>query len=109
MRYSKQREVILNCLKENVVHPSAEYIYAKAKEHMPGLSLATVYRNLNSLAGSNIIKKIDGLEGIAHFDHNTHNHYHFICEKCKKIYDIDYEIASGLAQKVEAQTGLQIN
>ena len=27
MNYSKQRETILNTLKENVVHPTAEYLY----------------------------------------------------------------------------------
>ena len=32
MNYSKQRELILNTLKENVVHPTAEYLYSKIKE-----------------------------------------------------------------------------
>ena len=32
MNYSKQREIILNTLKENVVHPTAEYLWEKVKE-----------------------------------------------------------------------------
>ena len=27
MNYSRQREIILETLKENVVHPTAEYLY----------------------------------------------------------------------------------
>ncbi len=91
MNYSKQRDIILNTLKENVVHPSAEYLYDKVHAIEPSISKGTLYRNLNQLAKEGIIKKIDGLEISAHFDHNTHEHYHFICEKCRKVYDIDKE------------------
>lgn len=62
MNYSRQREVILQTLKDNVVHPTAEYLYAILKEKEPNMSLATLYRNLNQLADNGIIKKIDGLE-----------------------------------------------
>ena len=57
MNYSKQRELILNTLKENVVHPTAEYLYEILKENNPNLSLGTVYRNLNQLAENGTIKK----------------------------------------------------
>ena len=39
-----------------------------------------------------MIKKIEGLEQSVHYDHNTHEHYHFICDSCKKVYDIDARI-----------------
>lgn len=94
MNYSKQREIILNTLKNNVVHPSADYLYGKIHEVEPNISKGTLYRNLNQLAQEGIIKKIDGLESAAHFDHNTHEHYHFICEKCKQIFDIDKSVVN---------------
>ena len=43
---------------------------------------------------------------MAHFDHHTHNHYHFICQKCNKVYDVPYDIAPHLAQDVLARCGL---
>lgn len=97
MNYSKQRDIILNTLKENVVHPNAEYLYNKVHKIEPSISKGTLYRNLNQLAKKGIIKKIDGLETSAHFDHNTHEHYHFICEKCKRIYDIDKDTVGQLS------------
>ena len=108
MNYSKQREIILNILKENVVHPTAEYLYAKIQEKDPKISLATLYRNLNQLTENGIIKKIDGLENSSHYDHNTHNHYHFICKKCNRVYDIKSEVAPDLINKTEELTGFLI-
>ncbi len=91
MNYSKQRETILDTLREYTVHPSAEQLYEKVHSKDKTISKGTLYRNLNQLAASGIIKKIDGLDTSAHFDHNTHEHYHFICNRCKKIYDIEKE------------------
>lgn len=108
MNYSKQRELILNTLKENVVHPTAEYLYGKIKAKDPKISLATLYRNLNQLAENGIIKKIDGLEPSSHFDHNTHEHYHFICSKCHKVFDISADVAPDLIKKTENSTGFEI-
>lgn len=108
MKYSKQRELILNTLRENMVHPTADYIYEVLKKELPSISLATVYRNLNQLAALGLIKKIEGLDGSVHFDHNLSNHYHFICTKCNKVYDVPYDVAPDLADKVSAQTGLII-
>ena len=46
-RYSKQRELIYENLKARCDHPTAEAIYSDLKKDNPGLSLGTVYRNLN--------------------------------------------------------------
>jgi len=109
MNYSRQREIILETLTENVVHPTAEYLHEKVKEKDPKISLATLYRNLNKLAENGIIKKIDGLEPSSHFDHNTHKHYHFICTKCGKVYDVSAEVAPELIEKTQKLTDFTIN
>lgn len=108
MNYSKQRELILKTVRTNPIHPTADYVYSVLKKDMPGISLATVYRNLNQLAENGQIKKIETLAGSTHFDHNIHNHYHFVCIKCNKIYDIPCEVAKDIEQKVSAMTGLEI-
>ncbi len=108
MNYSRQREVIHDTLKTNVVHPTAEYIHGILKKKDPNISLATVYRNLNQLAASGIIKKIDGLEPSVHYDHNTHEHYHFICDKCKKVFDVEASVAPNVKIETQKQTGFLI-
>ena len=107
MKYSKQREHILKTLRENVIHPTADEIYALARKGMPSLSLATVYRNLNRLAAAGTIRSIRGLDGSVHFDHNVEKHYHFICTKCNKVYDVPHDITPDLAVRLLEKTGME--
>ena len=108
MNYSKQRELALKVLQKNMCHPTADFVYKQKRKDLPNISLATVYRNLNQLAEAGLIRKVEGLDGSVHFDHNTHNHYHFVCIKCNKVYDVSCEVAPDLNQKVLVKTGLQV-
>ena len=58
------------------------------KKDMPAISLATVYRNLNSLADNGEILKLE-INGEAHYDGFCHLHSHFVCNECGKIIDIE--------------------
>ena len=65
MRYSKQRELVLHTVEQLCDHPTAEEIFDKAAPECPGLSLGTVYRNLNSLVEAGRIVLITPCAGIA--------------------------------------------
>lgn len=108
MNYSKQREIILDTLSKNAIHPTAEALLEFLKRDDSNVGMTTLYRNLNQLAYAGLIKKIDGLEPSAHFDHNTFEHYHFICEKCKKVYDIPSSVAPDLVKNTTEATGFDI-
>lgn len=110
MNYSRQREIILDTLSRNAVHPTAEKLMEIIKTENPdsNIGIATVYRNLRQLADMGIIKRIEGLEDAEHFDHNTHTHYHFICNDCKKVFDIDANIADDIVEKMQKQTNFTI-
>lgn len=108
MNYSKQREIILDTLSKNAIHPTAEALLEFLKRDDSNVGMTTLYRNLNQLAEAGLIKKIDGLEPSAHFDHNTFEHYHFICEKCKKVYDIPSSVAPDLVKNTTEATGFDI-
>ena len=108
MNYSKQREIILDTLSKNAIHPTAEALLEFLKRDDSNVGMTTLYRNLNQLADAGLIKKIDGLEPSAHFDHNTFEHYHFICEKCKKVYDIPSSVAPDLVKNTTDATGFDI-
>lgn len=108
MKYSRQREMVLKAVQDNVLHPTADCIYEVLKKELPSISLATVYRNLHQLAENKMIKEIVGLDGSVRYDHCTHPHYHFICTKCNKVYDVPSDIAPGLVDLVSAKTGLEV-
>ncbi|MGF6376802.1 Fur family peroxide stress response transcriptional regulator [Clostridiales Family XIII bacterium PM5-7] len=89
MKNSKQRSLILNIVRENPVHPTAEWIYGQACKEMPSIGIATVYRNLNALVTLGEIEKIHIADGIDRFDGNTKEHYHLKCTSCGKLQDLD--------------------
>jgi Fur family transcriptional regulator, peroxide stress response regulator len=92
LRYSKQRDLILKLLKSTDKHPSADWIYEKLREEISNISVGTVYRNLNILISLGLVKKIDFNSNHDRFDANMDNHYHFICENCGEIIDIDVPV-----------------
>lgn len=111
MNYSRQREIIFDTLRRHAVHPTAERLYNIIKGEQPdsNIGIATVYRNLRRMANSGSIKKISGLEEAEHFDHNTHTHYHFLCKKCNRVFDIDAKVAPEIIENTQKETGFIIN
>lgn len=85
-RITSQKEVILNYLKSATSHPSAEEIYLVVKKKLPRISLGTVYRNLKNLKRKGEIQEIP--YEVSHYDGNLSPHAHFICQKCRKIFDV---------------------
>ena len=87
-KYSKQRELILENLKNRKDHPTAEVIYRDVKDQMPEIGIATVYRNLSDLCEIGEIIKLKSKLGPDRFDGNIEEHIHFECNKCHQIEDI---------------------
>ncbi|MBN2689763.1 MAG: transcriptional repressor [Gammaproteobacteria bacterium] len=85
---SKQRNIILEELSKLKTHPSADELYLIVKKRIPNISLGTVYRNLNKLADDGMILKLGRAGEQKRFDGHTENHYHFVCDKCGKVYDL---------------------
>jgi Fur family ferric uptake transcriptional regulator/Fur family peroxide stress response transcriptional regulator len=92
-RNTNQRKVIYEILKSTDIHPTADWIYERARKIMPNISLGTVYRNLKILKDEGLILELnDGKQ--SRFDARTDNHLHFKCEMCNSIYDIDFNAIS---------------
>ena len=89
-RLTNQKRVILEYLKSVKTHPSTKEVYFEVKKKLPQISLGTVYRVLNQLKEKGEVREI--LTEVSHFDGDTSFHSHFICEKCKKIFDVFEEI-----------------
>ncbi|MCL2035710.1 MAG: transcriptional repressor [Oscillospiraceae bacterium] len=88
-RNTIQRRLIFDALKELNIHATAEQVYEHVAAGHPSISKATVYRNLGQMSESGEIINIGSFYGSAHYDHRCHDHYHFICEKCKRVFDIN--------------------
>ena len=107
-RKSKQKELILKVLKDTNSHPSAEGVYMRVKREIPHISLGTVYRNLRLLKEEGDIVELELAGTLSRFDGNTQPHYHFRCEQCGRIFDVDEPVDKAIDKKVAQNTGFKI-
>ncbi len=95
-RMTRQRRIILEELSKVKSHPTADEVYNMVREKMPNISLGTVYRNLDLLAESKQILKLETAGNIRRYDANMHPHSHVRCVSCGKVHDIPFIDASHL-------------
>ena len=88
LKYSRQREAILQFLMTRKDHPTADAVYANIRKEFPNISLGTVYRNLSLLSELGEIKRLTTGDGPDRFDGATSTHHHFICRKCHCVTDL---------------------
>lgn len=108
IKYSHQREAIVNFLKTRKDHPTADVVYQNIKETIPNISLGTVYRNLNQLANAGIILRLPCDGKTDHFDAYTHPHCHFMCSCCNSVSDILIDPSSRLIAEAASTSAHQI-
>ncbi len=88
LKITPQRLAIYNFLYNTTAHPSAENIFKSVEKQYPSMSLATVYKTLDTLKKSLLISEINVGEDSYRYDANTEPHPHIICEECKEVADI---------------------
>lgn len=107
-RMTKQKKVILEVLRSTKTHPPADWIYLNARKVLPNLSLGTVYRNLNILRGMGEILELNYGSTLSRYDGNPHEHYHFVCESCGEVTDLELSVQSELNNQVALELGAEI-
>ena len=106
-RYSHQREKIYQCLKERHDHPSAETLYHDLRESVPGLSLATVYRNLKLLQEMGKIRRVTSVQGIERYEVCCEDHAHLLCTCCGRVQDAGAADMEGLRAAIRLEEGFR--
>jgi Fur family peroxide stress response transcriptional regulator len=91
LKVTPQRLAILQSIKGDRTHPSAEKIYHEISKKFPGISFATVYNTLARLVEIGEIQQLDIDPAKKRFDPYISPHYHFYCKICGKVYDLDYD------------------
>ena len=96
VKMTPQRVAILEYLRGNRDHPSADQIYRAMTEKFPTMSFATVYNTLEMLVERGDLRelKLDG--GRKRFDPDISHHHHMICTHCRSIEDVFQDFALSL-------------
>lgn len=98
---SRQRDRIYNVLRRTRNHPTAEWVFERVREELPKISLGTVYRNLHVLKEQGKIQELDFGEGLKRYDAFVEPHYHFVCEVCGIVRDLDVPSFTDVNERVQ--------
>jgi len=87
MNLTPQRLTIYRALLEAEDHPSPEALYERVRSGMPTLSLATIYKTLDTLAGMGLVTELPATGDAKRYDAKMEHHHHLVCTGCGKVTD----------------------
>ena len=106
-RNTIQRSLVLEAVNRLKCHATAEEIYQLVVQEHPNISKGTVYRNLNQLAESGEIRKLEVPGSADRFDHLCHDHYHARCLQCGRVFDVEMDYIRDLEEKIRDTHGFE--
>lgn len=98
---TKQRQAVLQVIRDSDSHLTANEVFEDARRILPGISFATVYNSLRFLKEQGMIGEVRFGNDAARFDRKLARHDHAICSHCGKLVDLDLPIPQELLRKGE--------
>ena len=110
-RMTPQRRLILEHLHHLGSHPTAEDLLILVQEHDPNIHLSTVYRTLRWLETEGWIqgrvfeddRRVERFDPVA-----PGEHYHFVCNRCKKVIEFNNLLVNAIKAQFELHSGAQV-
>jgi Fur family peroxide stress response transcriptional regulator len=87
-RYTEQRAAVYRFLARTTTHPNADEVFQEVRGQVPGISLATVYKSLETLVNCGLASKLTYSDGSARYDARMDPHHHARCVSCGDVADI---------------------
>jgi Fe2+ or Zn2+ uptake regulation protein len=88
LRCTAQRAAVYNSLGHSEQHPTAEEVYQGVKATIPKISLATVYKALETLVACGLATRLSATDGRARYDARRDHHYHLRCLRSGTVQDL---------------------
>ncbi len=108
LRMTRQRKIILEALKNVEFHPTADQVYEVVRQRLPRISLGTVYRNLEILSTTGMIRKLELGGSQRRFDWDMSHHYHVRCLDCGRVDDVKVKAPMTVAEVAHAENGYEV-
>ena len=108
-RFTEQRAAVYRFLMGTTSHPTADEVFTTVRHDIPDISLATVYKSLETLVGCGLATKLTYGDGSARYDGRTDPHHHARCLSCGKVVDVPGRIdTSALATQLQPVSGFNV-
>lgn len=107
-RFTEQRAAVYRYLAGTDSHPTADEVFLAVRATIPDISLATVYKALETLVGCGLATKLTYGDGSARYDGRTDPHHHARCLICGAVIDVAGEIDARALAAVEPRSGFRV-
>ncbi|HEX8450816.1 MAG TPA: transcriptional repressor [Longimicrobium sp.] len=87
-RFTEQRAAVYRFLRGTDEHPTADEVFTVVRGEISDISLATVYKALETLVSCGLAAKLSYGDGSARYDARTDEHYHSRCLGCGVVRDV---------------------
>jgi len=108
IRLTTQRQILLEELSKVTSHPTACELYEMVRKRLPRIGLGTVYRNLELMADSGMILKLELGGAQKRFDATTDPHYHVRCSICGKMDDVMIQVQENITKNAAKKSSYRI-
>ncbi|HEU5318867.1 MAG TPA: Fur family transcriptional regulator [Chloroflexota bacterium] len=109
MRWTKQRETLLDVIEHAREHLDADGLYRLARERDPRLSLATVYRTLGVLKRQGLVDELHLSEEHHHYEASSDDqHFHFVCTSCGAVTEFSASTVDRLRKELQREHGVVV-
>jgi Fur family transcriptional regulator, ferric uptake regulator len=92
VRFTKQRQAVLEVVKASSEHPDAAHVFDEVRRIVPSISLGTVYRSLDALVQEGHLIQVQQPGMATRYDARLEDHAHFICATCGEVSDVMTEL-----------------
>jgi Fur family ferric uptake transcriptional regulator len=110
LRYTQQRDILIEELSLNKGHFTADEFYEIIKTKYPEIGKATVYRTIKLLDEAKLTSKIEFGDGHIRYELCTgkEHHDHLICKRCKKSVEVIDPMIESLQKKLARSYGFEL-
>jgi Fur family peroxide stress response transcriptional regulator len=91
LKVTPQRVAIFEAIIKLKNHPTAENIIDYIRTNHPNISVATVYKVLDSFVENNLLRKVKTEKDVMRYDAVLSNHHHLYCAETDRIEDYENE------------------
>ncbi|MDB4949400.1 MAG: Fe2+/Zn2+ uptake regulation protein [Gemmatimonadetes bacterium] len=97
-RFTDQRAAVYRFLRGTFAHPTADEVFTAVRGEISDISLATVYKALETLVTCGLAVKLSYGDDSARYDARTDDHYHSRCLRCGMVRDVPGSQPAALPQ-----------
>ncbi len=69
-------------------NPTPEEVFEFVRRSIPSISLATVYKNIDTFVNHQMLRDISPNYGSRRVESTSTPHDHFVCRMCRRVFDV---------------------